>query len=268
MRVHKSKPKKLFTIRWRSLSVTHFVSLPISGNIQSQHSKFILSHSVTQTHLCQCPNKHKVRLIQHPHAYMTEVGLGRMQALGPKWVAGYGPCRKWALLWEGKTVESREHHLTSQAAELCGWHEGPAGNLQCKPLRRTFRCVACWTAGLQVLVLAWQPPALDLPQQLFMIAPPSLRPLPIPSFPWWLGRVLPVLRGPGWLWHLTERGGGSQHGSVRHCQGPRWRIGLWIFHPAIKEHKYWVWMISYKISQTWVKFTSDNTGIKWLVLVQ
>jgi len=26
--------------------------------------------------------------------YMTEVGLGRMQALGPKWVAGYGPCRK------------------------------------------------------------------------------------------------------------------------------------------------------------------------------
>jgi len=34
----------------------------------------------------------------NPHAYMTEVGLGRIQALGPKWVAGYGPCRKWALL--------------------------------------------------------------------------------------------------------------------------------------------------------------------------
>lgn len=32
---------------------------------------------------------------------MTEVGLGRIQALGPKWVAGYGPCRKWALLWGG-----------------------------------------------------------------------------------------------------------------------------------------------------------------------
>lgn len=26
--------------------------------------------------------------------HMTEVGLGRMHALGPKWVAGYGPCRK------------------------------------------------------------------------------------------------------------------------------------------------------------------------------
>lgn len=35
--------------------------------------------------------------------YMTEVGLGRTQALGPKWVAGYGPCRKCPRLQQTDT---------------------------------------------------------------------------------------------------------------------------------------------------------------------
>lgn len=35
---------------------------------------------------------------------MTEVGLGSMQALGPKWVAGYGPCRKCPRLKQKKTL--------------------------------------------------------------------------------------------------------------------------------------------------------------------
>lgn len=55
---------------------------------------------------------HKVRLIQHPHAYMTEVGLGRIQALGPKWVAGYGPCRKCALLQGGGEKKKKKSQDT------------------------------------------------------------------------------------------------------------------------------------------------------------
>ena len=56
-------------------------------------------------------SQHKVQRIFH--AYMTEVGLGRIQALGPKWVAGYGPCRKWALLWGGKKRRTSQDTITS-----------------------------------------------------------------------------------------------------------------------------------------------------------
>lgn len=75
--------------------------------VKSNHSThFILSPHITQSCRCQSPQKtactHKVWFNQLPHAYMTEVGLGRIQALGPKWVAGYGPWRKCALLWGRK----------------------------------------------------------------------------------------------------------------------------------------------------------------------
>lgn len=126
---------------------------PISCNIQSQHSHFILSHTVTQALLCQCPLQtvctHKVRLIQQPHAYMTEVGLGRIQALGPKWVAGYGPCRKWALLWGGDKRRTSQDTVTSCPRQQ--WYGGPAGDLQRKPLRRAFRRITRRARGLQVL---------------------------------------------------------------------------------------------------------------------
>lgn len=46
---------------------------------------------------------------------MTEVGLGRIQALGPKWVAGYGPCRKWALLWGFKRNKPPSYYVLKQS---------------------------------------------------------------------------------------------------------------------------------------------------------
>lgn len=91
-------------------------SCPIPRQIQSQRSRVILSPHITQSCQCQSPQKtactHKAWLNQLPHAYMTEVGLGRIQALGPKWVAGYGPYRKCALLWGRRKKKKGAGHWT------------------------------------------------------------------------------------------------------------------------------------------------------------
>ena len=134
----------------------------------------------------------------------------------------------------GKKKMSRHYHRMSRAADLCQWHGRPAGNLQCKPLRWAFSCVACRPRGLQVLVLAWQPPPLDLPEQLFVTIPPSLWPLSFPPSPWWLGWVLPVLGGPCWLWQLCRGAWRLHHTSVQYCQGTWGWTGLWILH-SVRE---------------------------------
>lgn len=126
--------RKISENSWKWASLVSSVSHPIACNIQSQQPYFILSHKVTQAFFScvNVPSKlsilspvcsHKVRLIQRPHAYMTEVGLGRIQALGPKWVAGYGPCRKWALLWGGKTrgVKTLSLHVPGSRAVPVAW---------------------------------------------------------------------------------------------------------------------------------------------------
>lgn len=109
--------------------------LAILFRVKSNHSAhFILSPHITQSCRCQSPQKtectHKVWFNQLPHAYMTEVGLGRIQALGPKWVAGYGPWRKCALLWWRKKKErgwSSDYYHMSRTTELYQWHGRPAG---------------------------------------------------------------------------------------------------------------------------------------------
>lgn len=135
--------------------------LAILFRVKSNHSAhFILSPHITQSCRCQSPQKtdctHKVWFNQLPHAYMTEVGLGRIQALGPKWVAGYGPWRKCALLWwrekkrKGLVIRLLPHVQDNRivpVARLTSWQT-------CSPLGRDFHWLTCRARGLQVLTLA------------------------------------------------------------------------------------------------------------------
>lgn len=209
---------------------------------------FILSQTITQAFLCQCPwvSSHLVSqsVCTHTDSFSTHMLTWlkldweeyrlwvRSEWLDTVHVKSEHVCEK-----EKEEDKSRNHHLMSKAAELCQWHGWPAGNLQCKPLRWTFRCVARRARWLQVLVLAWQPPPLNLPEQLFMTPSPSLQPLSLPSSPWWLGGVLSAPGGSGWLWQLTQVTRGSRHASVRHCRGPRSCTGLWILHSVGKQSR-------------------------------
>lgn len=106
---------------------------------------------------------------------MTDVGFGRMHALGPKWVAGYGPWRKWALLCEEgskKESESRHCQLTCWATERWEWHGGAAGSLEAQHLLGELsagsladpegsKC-SCWPGNLRRSIshssCSWSPP--------------------------------------------------------------------------------------------------------------
>lgn len=111
-------------------------------------------------------------------------------------------------------------------------------HLEYRPLRRAFRCAARWTGGLQVLMLAWQPPPLHLPQPVLVIIPPLLWPLPLPPSPRWPGRLVPVLWGPGRVRLLIRTARGSRHAPVQRWKRPRWQTGLWVLHPE-KQRALW-----------------------------
>lgn len=106
---------------------------------------------------------------------MTDVGLGRMHALGPKWVAGYGPCRKWALLWEGRIKKRRTSHDTitshpgqrrgksGMADQLAAWSANLLGELSAGSLAdpEGSKC-SCWPGNLRRSIshssCSWSPP--------------------------------------------------------------------------------------------------------------
>lgn len=72
---------------------------------------------------------------------MTEVGLGSMQALGPKWVAGCGPCRKCPRLKQKGTsdVYSSTHNNPNRNSQ---WRADGLGYLHLSHLLVEFSAVS------------------------------------------------------------------------------------------------------------------------------
>ena len=148
---------------------------------------------------------------------MTEVGLGRIQALGPKWVAGYGPCRKWALLQKGSKKQKYINYVVFENKCYCVQLQWP--QLVCqsvarsKPLGRALlRRLYCGAGLGRLLALPGQPPVPGLLERRLW-----LWPLPLSPSPRRLGRSLPVFGGPGWRRPLPAVAGHSQLDFLRLC---------------------------------------------------